>query len=73
MSEPARHDTPKRRGGRPPLYPGHQSQTIHVRLPDPVFDALAAIAREQGIPLRQAVRDVIERGMKGDTAPLSCL
>jgi predicted DNA-binding ribbon-helix-helix protein len=65
-------ELPKRRGGRPALYPGHQSQTIHVRLPDPVFDALAAIARERDIPLRQVVRDVIERGMKHADV-VSCL
>jgi predicted DNA-binding ribbon-helix-helix protein len=67
-------DDGKRRGGRPALYPGHQSQTVHLRLPDPVFDALAAIARERDVPLRQVLRDVIERGMKTSVVSVdSCL
>lgn len=67
-------EKPKRRCGRRPLFPGHQSQVVHVRLPDPLYDALCAIAREHDIPLRAVVREAIARGLnRTDASSLSAV
>jgi predicted DNA-binding ribbon-helix-helix protein len=62
---------PKRRGGRRPLMAGHKSQAVNIRIPDPLFDELDAIARQRDVPLRQVVREMIARGMRTPTTTVS--
>jgi predicted transcriptional regulator len=64
-------DDKPRRGGRPSLIPGHRSQQVNVRIPDPLFDELDAIARQRDVPLRQVVREAIAAGLSAVATSVS--
>lgn len=48
-----------RKGGRPRLDPGSTSASVSIRLPTPVFDQLAKVARDRGVSMSEAARGLL--------------
>ena len=52
------------RRGRPPLMANTRSTSVNVRLPEPIFDALYALARARHTTVRAIVREAVNIALK---------